>query len=113
MYLLLLWKEVVSQTIEQVLQKVRVFSNIFRLIDDLCTFNNDEFGNNYIDVYLDEVMKENDPYKSLFLDFSIKARGRKYTTELINKTYLPFYIDCVSYFDSSIPSKIFFTSIGP
>ena len=38
-YILLLWKEVVLQIKKQDLQKSAVFSNILRLIDDLCIFS--------------------------------------------------------------------------
>ena len=50
------------QTKKQDLQKVHMFSNIFRFIGDPCTFNNDKFGNNYNDIYTDEVglKKENE-----------------------------------------------------
>ena len=62
------------------MQKVRTFSNIFRFIYDLCTFNNHELKNHYIDIYLDELKlrKENeDPCKASFLDHSIEAHDRK------------------------------------
>ena len=36
-------------------RKAHIFLNIFRLIDDLQTFNNDEFENNYSDIYPDGV----------------------------------------------------------
>ena len=34
---------------------VHIFSNIFRSIDDLCTFNNDEFESGCNDIYPDEL----------------------------------------------------------
>ena len=37
----------------------RIFSNIFRFIDDLCTFNNDEFENNYDNIFPDELELKN------------------------------------------------------
>ena len=45
--------------------KDQIFSNIFRLIDNLCSFNYNEFKNNYNDFFFDELelKKENgDPY---------------------------------------------------
>ena len=38
---------------ERELQIVTIFANIFRLIDDLCTFNQNRFENNYSDIYPD------------------------------------------------------------
>ena len=35
---------------KQDMRKVRIISNIFRFIDGLCTFNNDEFESNYNDI---------------------------------------------------------------
>lgn len=44
------------------MRKVGIFSNIFGFIDDLCSFNNDEFENNFDDIYPDELelKKENE-----------------------------------------------------
>ena len=39
----LLWKEVSSPAEELEMRKARIFSNIFRFINDLCKFSNDEF----------------------------------------------------------------------
>lgn len=36
-------------------RKAHIFLNIFRLIDDLQTFNNDEFENNYSDINCKEL----------------------------------------------------------
>ena len=45
------------------MHKTRIFSNIFRFIDDnnKCVFNNDEFKNNYSHIYTDQLQlkKEN------------------------------------------------------
>ena len=38
------------QTKKRDLRKARISSNIFRFIDDLYTFNNDEFESNYKDI---------------------------------------------------------------
>ena len=57
------------------MQKSRIFLNIFRFIDDLYTFNNDEFESNYNDIYPNEpeLQKENeDPCKASCLDLSIE-----------------------------------------
>ena len=63
-------------------------------IDDLCTFNNNEFENNYKDIYPDELelKKENeDPCKASFFDLSIEVHDSKFTTELFDKGMLfPF-----------------------
>ena len=56
-------------------QKVCIFSNAFRFKDDRCTFSNDEFENNYNDIYpnlLNPEKVNKDICKSSFLDFSIK-----------------------------------------
>ena len=44
------------------MSKACIFSNIFRFIDDLYTFNNDEFENKYNDICPDEreLKKENE-----------------------------------------------------
>ena len=71
------------------LGKARTFSNIFRFIDDLCTFNNNKFGNNYKDIYPDdiEIQKENEsPCKAWILDLLTEVCDRKFTTELFDKT---------------------------
>ena len=63
-------KERLLQVNKQDLQKIHVFSNIIRFIDDPSTFDNDECGNNYNDIYPDELKlkKENeDPYIALLL----------------------------------------------
>ena len=79
-------------------------------IDDLCTFNNNEFENNYKDIYPDELelKKENeDPCKASFFDLSIEVHDSKFTTELFDKRdAFSFYINCMLYFDGNIPSKI-------
>ena len=91
-------------------------SNIFRFIDDLCTFNNDECGNSYNDTYPDEPkMKKDDedPCKAPFLDFSIEVHDRKSITKLFNtRDAFPFYINHMPYLDSDIPSKLFYALVG-
>ena len=50
------------QTEKRDMRKVGIFSNIFGFIDDLCSFNNDEFENNFDYIYPDELelKKENE-----------------------------------------------------
>ena len=62
---------------KQDMQEARIFSKTFTFKDDLCTFSNDHFENNYNDInpYLlnpEEVMK--DLFKSsAFLNFQLKS----------------------------------------
>ena len=64
----ILWKEErLIQTKKQDLLKTRICSNIFRFIDDICTFNNYEFRNDNNNIYADELELKNeneDPCKS-------------------------------------------------
>ena len=63
-----------KKTKKRDMRKAWIFLNIFRFIDDLCTFNNDEFENSYSDFYFHELelKKENkDSCKASFLDLSI------------------------------------------
>ena len=91
------------------MQKARIFSIILRFIDHLCTFNNDEFGNNHNDVYLNELELKNeddDPCKATFLNLLVQIHDKKFTTELFNeKDAFPFYINHMPYLDSNIKSK--------
>ena len=70
-----------------------------------------EFGNNYNDIYPDEMKlkKENeDPCKVSFLDLPVEVHYRKFTTDLLDeKDAFFFYIICMLYLGSNIPSKIF------
>ena len=97
------------------LLKARLFPNIFRFIINLCTFNNDEFENYYNEIYPGEMElnKENeDPCKASFLNISIEVLYRKFTTELFDKRdAFHFYINCIPYLNSNIPSEIFYASI--
>ena len=70
------------------LQKAHIFSNILRLIDDLHTFNNNEFENSYHDIYPDELelKKENeDPCKVSSLSLSMEVHDRKFTIMFTDK----------------------------
>ena len=65
-----------------------MFSNIFRFVDDLHTFNNNKFENYYKYIYLNELEleKENEaPCKTSFLEHSVEVHDRKFTTELFDK----------------------------
>ena len=73
------------------LLKARIFSNIFTFIDGLCTFNNNEFENNFNDIHPRELQlkkEKKDPCKASFLDLSTKVHDRKFTTELFVKRCL-------------------------
>ena len=105
--------EIIKKTVNA---KGSISFKYFWFIDDLCIFNNDEFENNYNDIYANELelKKENDdPSKALFLDLSIEAHDRKFSTKLFNKRdAFPFYINRMPYLDNNIPSKTFYTSIS-
>ena len=65
----LLWKEAASPDKKWDMWKAHIFSNIFRIIGDLWTFNNDKFENNYNNIYphVSELNNENgNPCKSSF-----------------------------------------------
>ena len=79
--------------------------------------NNNNFENNYSDIYFDEQeskgLRENeDPCKSSFLNLPIEAHSRKFSIELLDKRdVFPIYINHISYLDSNISSKLFYASI--
>lgn len=97
------------------LGKARIFSNIFRFFDDLCTLRNDEFESNFNNFYADEMepKKENkDLCKSSLLGISTEIHDRKSRTQLFDqRAKFPVYINHMSYLDSNVPSKIFHASI--
>ena len=69
------------------MRKARSFSNIFRFVDDLYSFNIDEFEKNCKDIYLDELelKKENeDSCKTSFLNLSIEVHDKKFKTKLFD-----------------------------
>ena len=78
---------------------------MFNFTDDLCNFHNDEFENNYSDIYLHKLepnMENKDPCKALLLDFSIKVHGMKFTDKLFHKRDdFPFHIYPMPYLDST------------
>ena len=104
------------QTKKRNLRKASIFPNIFRFTNGLCTFNNDEFENNYNKIYPDElqVKKENaDSCNASFFDLAIEVNDRKFTTDLFNKRdAFPFYSNHMPDLDSNIPTKKFCRSIG-
>ena len=58
------------------------------LTDKLWTFDISEFGNNYNDIFTDQLeckKKSDDPYEASFLDLSIEIYDEKFATELFNK----------------------------
>ena len=85
----------------------RIFSNIFRFIDDLCTFNNDEFENNYDNIFPDEL-----ELKNLVISIEVKKWNLPLSRLIRDMPFLPFYINRMSYCDSNIPSKKFYGLIG-
>ena len=93
----------------------RIFSHIFRFVDDLCIFGNDEFESNYNHIDSDELERheENeDPCKASFLDLSIEVHDGKFTTNVFHRRNLiPFCINLMPYLDSNIPSKTFYALV--
>ena len=87
-------KEWLLQTKNWDLAKAWIFSRIFKFIDDLCMFSNDEFENYCKDIYLDELIikeEDEDPCQALLLDLLMEVHDRKFTTELVDKrNALPF-----------------------
>ena len=70
------------------MQKSSTFSNIFRFVDDLCTFN-DEFEITYTDIYPDALGQKvyEDTCKDSSLDISLDVIDRAFTSKLIDNTY--------------------------
>ena len=61
---------------KQDMQEARMFSNTFTFKDDLCTFSNDDFENNFNDIYaylLNPEKVNKDLCKSSFFYFSIEV----------------------------------------
>ena len=53
------------------MRRAHLFSNIFRFVDDLCTFNNDILENNHNDIYREgqQLKRENkDPFGASLSD---------------------------------------------
>ena len=94
----------------QYMQEARIFSNTFTFKDVLCTFNNDDFENNYNYIYpylLNPEKVNKDLCKSsFFLDFSIEVYYWKFITKTFDEEdVFPLYINSVPYLDSNIPFK--------
>ena len=64
------------------MQKTRLFPNIFRLLDNLCTYNNDEYQKIYNGIYPDglELRKGNNLY-NLYVDNMYVCSGRRQTEQ--------------------------------
>ena len=96
------------------MQKACIFSSIFRIIDDLFTFRNDKFENNYNDVHPNQLVikkEDEDPCETSFLYLAIEVYDRKLTTKILLDTF-PFYINCIPYLHSKISYKMFRASVG-
>ena len=95
--------------------KPEIFFKNFRFIDDLRIFKNNEFENNYDNVYFDELELKNenkDPCKVSFLDLSIELHDKKFTADLFDKRdAFPIYINRIPWLDNNIPSQMFYASI--
>ena len=109
-------KEVVSSNKKRYLWKALIFSNIFRFMDDLCTFNNNELENDYDDSYSDELELKKDNEVSgeaSFLDLLTEFHGKKLAAKLFDiRDVFPFYINLMLYLGSNVLSKIFYASIS-
>ena len=107
LYLCCCGKRRLLQTKRWDLQKASTFSNNFKLIDNLCTINNDDFEGNYNDISPDvlRLKKGNsDSCKISFLDLLKEVHDSKCSNELFDER------DAL--LDSNIPSKIFHDSTG-
>ena len=89
------------------LQKVRIFSNIFKFADDLYNLCKNKLDNNYKDIgshKLELEIENEDSCKSLLLDLWIEVNDRIFTTELFDKRHaFFFYINRMSYLDGNLP----------
>ena len=85
----LLWKEVTSSNNKLEVQKARIFSNIFRFLDNLCTFNKNEFEKNFNGIYFYHRIKDKNknPCEASFSYLSVEVNDRKCTTELFDNNY--------------------------
>ena len=80
---------------KQGMQETRIFPNTFTFKDDLCTFSNDDFENNYNDIYPYLLSPEKvniDLCKSsFFFYFSIEVYYWKFITSM-KKMSFPFIL---------------------
>ena len=92
---------------KQDIQETRIFPNTFTFKDDLCTFSNDDFENNYNDIYpyLLRPEKVNMIFVNslFFLFFNWSLLLKIYNFD--EKDVFPLYINSVPYLDSNIPFK--------
>ena len=97
--------------------KAKKFSYVFRFIDDLLAINDgEEFLNNFLDIYPPELelKKENkNNNEATFLDLHLSINDSQITTQLYDKrNYFHFDIVRFPYKSSTIPSKMFFSTIS-
>ena len=96
----LLWKELLPLNKETEPRKCFWSFKFIRFIDDLCTFNNNEFGKKINDIYTNklEVKKENEgPYKASFFDLQTEVHNIKCATKLSKIKKMPFSFTPVAY----------------
>ena len=97
--------------------KAKKFSHVFRFIDDLLAINDGEqFLNNFLDIYPPELelKKENmNNNEATFLDLHLSINDGQITTQLYDKrNYFHFDIVRFPYKSSTIPSKMFLSTIS-
>lgn len=96
-----------------VLRKARIYSNIFRLVDDLCTLNNDEFENNYNKIYSDELelnKKSADLCKASYLNLSIEVHDEEFTTGFLNERHVFNFLSITCPVCIALYHRIYFMS---
>jgi hypothetical protein len=96
--------------------RARRLFNTSRFIDDLLTLNdNGEFNNSHREIYPQELVlnQENTVNTSAtFLDLNIEVKGNIFEYKLFDKRNdFPFYIIRFPYKSSTIPKKMFFSTI--
>ena len=97
--------------------KARKLCNIFRLIDDLNSFNDGgEFESNYSNIYPEELQlgkENNDKHETSFLDLNIKIKDGNFQFGLFDKRdSFPFCIVRMPDKSSNVPSSIVYSVIG-
>ena len=78
-------------------RKNRTFSNINRLVHNLCILINKEIENDYNDVYPDELepkKKNRNRCKALFYDLAIDVRNRRFTSKLLQEIDVLYHCHC-------------------
>ena len=99
------------------LHKSRLFSNMFRFIDNLCVISDHlEFDRNFKNIYPTELQlkKENiSTSEASFLDLSIIIENNISKTQLYDKRdAFAFSIVRMPHLDRNIPSNIYYATIG-